>query len=395
MIDSHGSETSAATFPFHTYLWKIASRCNLNCTYCYIYNSADSRWKDQPHFMSEQTARQTAARTREHLLRHDKHDLLILLHGGEPLLGGRSHLEMLLAVIDEELRSHGFKVDIGIQSNLVLLTRDIADFLLLHQVKVGTSLDGPPEWTDKSRRDHAGRPTSERVERQLRLLMEPRYKRIYAGILCVINIDAPAAVVLNYLLDFAPPSIDFLFPLNNHDNPPAGKTADPSATPYGDWLINAFDNWWAQGAPSDIRLFGNIMRLACGLPSNVESMGTSVVDLIVVETNGDIEGVDSLKSTFNGATVLGCNVFQNDFDTVAKHPLVHFRQIGMQQLCAVCKSCPVVKICGGGYIPHRYSVASLYDNPSVYCRDLEKIIRHIHTVLSQSVSDTFVEKAHV
>ena len=34
---------------------KVASRCNLNCTYCYVYNMGDNSYKLQPKFMSIET----------------------------------------------------------------------------------------------------------------------------------------------------------------------------------------------------------------------------------------------------------------------------------------------------------------------------------------------------
>lgn len=372
--------------PFHTYLWKIASRCNLNCTYCYIYNSADQSWKSQPSFMSEKTARQLAIRTREHIRTHSKDKILIVLHGGEPLLGGIEHLAMLHRVIQEELVEQGHAVDVCMQSNLTLLNEDIADFLLRTRIRIGTSLDGPPEWTDLNRRDHAGRPSSEAVERGLALLMRPKYKAIYSGILCVINTEADPLSVYRYLSQFCPPTIDFTLPLNNHDNRPPAKLLG-SSTPYADWLIPIFDQWWSSGAQIDIRMFSSIMRLVCGLNSSVESLGLGVVDLIVIEANGNIEGLDSLKSTFEGATQLSIDIFRQSFDDAARHPMVRLRQTGKEQLCDTCKSCPVVDVCGAGYLPHRYSAAQIYNNPSVYCLDLEKIIRHIHGVLATSVAE--------
>ncbi|MCI0722872.1 MAG: FxsB family radical SAM/SPASM domain protein [Acidobacteria bacterium] len=375
-----------SVIPFHTYLWKIASRCNLNCSYCYVYNRADQRWRQQPHFMSEQTARQTALRVREHLEAHKKEDLGITFHGGEPMLGGVNHLQMLLEVIDQELISQGFKVRLAMQTNLTLFTEEIGDLLLKYNVCVGTSLDGPPELNDLFRIDHQGRPSSAAVEHNLQKLRMPPYQKLFAGILCVINPFSSPIRVLDHLLRFSPPGIDFLLPLNNHDDLPLGKVKDKDSTAYGDWLIRTFDHWWELGAPSEIRIFNSILRLCCGMSSGFESLGLDPVDLVVVETNGDIEGVDSLKAAYEGATCLSCNVFENDFDTVASHEMVRFRQNGLNELCQTCCRCPVVKICGGGYIPHRYSAARGFDNPSVYCRDLEKIIRHIHATLKTTIN---------
>ncbi len=86
---SQRPEPAYPILPFHTFIWKIASRCNLNCTYCFVYNMADQRWREQPAFMSDAVARQCAVRIREHCLKHDQRHVSIIFHGGEPLLGGR------------------------------------------------------------------------------------------------------------------------------------------------------------------------------------------------------------------------------------------------------------------------------------------------------------------
>jgi uncharacterized protein len=44
-----------------------------------------------------------------------------------------------------------------------------------------------------------------------------------------------------------------------------------------------------------------------------------------------------------------------------------------------------MQICGGGYLPHRYSKASGYDNPSAYCDDLFALLDYMGGVLEQQV----------
>src|ERR671939_380935 len=39
----------------NTFLCKVASRCNLDCDYCYMYHHADQSWRDRPRFMSDET----------------------------------------------------------------------------------------------------------------------------------------------------------------------------------------------------------------------------------------------------------------------------------------------------------------------------------------------------
>src|SRR5205823_5527800 len=111
----------SAMVPFHTFLWKIASRCNLDCTYCYVYHGADERWRLQLNFMSEVTATQAASRVLEHCRKHNKTAASIVFHGGEPLLGGVAHLEMLTSVIRRTFEHSGIRLSVGMQSNGILL----------------------------------------------------------------------------------------------------------------------------------------------------------------------------------------------------------------------------------------------------------------------------------
>lgn len=374
-----------AVVPFHTYLWKIASRCNLNCSYCYVYNREDQSWRFQPHFMNERVARQVATRMLEHCRANGKTDVQIVFHGGEPLLGGVSHLQMLLEVLESTFADSGVRFRVGMQSNGVLFTREIAEFMQSRGMNVGISSDGPPKYNDRHRVDHQGRPSSAALEESLRLLGSDEFRGVWAGFLCVIDIENDPVEVVDYLSSFRPSAIDFIFPFDNYDRRPPGKEHDLRATPYGDWLIACFDRWWASGGGTRIRIFNSIVRQAYGLSSLIESLGLAPVDLVVVETNGDVEGVDSLKAAFQGATRLGYNVFDHDFDTVARDAAVRRRQVGADELCETCRNCHVVEICGGGYLPNRYSKERGFDNPSVYSSDLEKLILHIHRVVKETL----------
>lgn len=365
------------TLPFHTFLWKVASRCNLDCTYCYVYNSVDQRWRLQPKLMSREVARQIAYRMREHLESYDKKDCLVTFHGGEAMLGGVEHLRMLASVLAEELAGSDVEYRISMQSNGTLFTTEIGDLMLEHKITTGISLDGPPEVNDRFRVDHRGRPSSAVLEEKLRLLTSDRYRKLFTGFLCVIDTESDPIEVFEYLRSWGTASVDFLFPLENWERMPPNKPKFED-TPYADWLIPIFDHWWDLGKPLKIRIFDSILRLICNVPTLVESLGLDPVDLVVVETNGEIEGVDSLKTTFEGASVLDFNVFDHGFREVAAHMAVQRRQSGVNELCEICRNCPVVEVCGGGYLPHRYSPENGFDNPSIYCRDLEKLIRHIH-----------------
>jgi uncharacterized protein len=62
---------------------------------------------------------------------------------------------------------------------------------------------------------------------------------------------------------------------------------------------------------------------------------------------------------------------------VLHHPKLLHRQYGLAALAEKCQRCPLVEVCGGGYLPHRFNSGNGYRNPSVYCADLEYLIHHV------------------
>ena len=58
-----------------------------------------------------------------------------------------------------------------------------------------------------------------------------------------------------------------------------------------------------------IRFFENIIRQLCNKGGLYEVMNSDPVSLVTIATNGDIEGVDTLKSTGGGVQKLGVNIF--------------------------------------------------------------------------------------
>lgn len=369
--------------PFHTFILKLFSRCNLNCTYCYMYNLADRTFERQPWEMTGEVIDSMLFRVREHLDAHDKTTAHFVLHGGEPLLGGARYLQTLFTRIDSVLDPALYRVKIGIQSNGILFKPDIGDLLLARGASIGISLDGPPEINDIHRVDLRGGGSTARVERALRRLNTPEYRRAFAGFLVVIDIDADPLSVYRYLAKFQPPSIDFLLPYDNYDRRPKGK-ADFESTPYADWMLAIFREWWSSKSTIRIREFDNIIRLLLGGHSKVESFGLDPVDLVVVETNGDIELVDSLKGTFEGATHLGFNVGRNSFDEAATHNMVELRRLGLEGVSPTCQTCSEVTICGGGYLPNRYDKVNGFRNPSIYCADLKVMIAAVRQALQEA-----------
>src|SRR6201995_2388272 len=75
-----------ASQPISQLLVKVASRCNIDCTYCYWFR--DAAVYDKPKLMSADVLQRLLQRIEEHVAKHSLADFPIILHGGEPLLWG-------------------------------------------------------------------------------------------------------------------------------------------------------------------------------------------------------------------------------------------------------------------------------------------------------------------
>jgi uncharacterized protein len=151
-------------------------------------------------------------------------------------------------------------------------------------------------------------------------------------------------------------------------------------------LIPIFDLWFSGNRRNiRIRYFEEILEHLIGGPGCLESLGLGPATLVVVAPDGSYEAVDTLKAVMPGAHILGLNVFDHSVEDAMVHPKVQFRQSGIDALCETCKGCRFVETCGAGYIPHRFSREHSFQNPSVYCADLYKLIDHIRVRLREEV----------
>src|SRR5689334_6243837 len=82
--------------PFRQFILKVHSRCNLSCSYCYVYQMKDQRWRRLPGVMSRDVANKAVERVAEHAGRHGLASVEVILHGGEPLLAGPEWLVSLV-----------------------------------------------------------------------------------------------------------------------------------------------------------------------------------------------------------------------------------------------------------------------------------------------------------
>ncbi len=359
-----GAPSEPDIWPVTEYVLKVASRCDLACDHCYVYDDPQQAWRRQPSRMDVDIARLAATRIAEHATRHGLARVAVILHGGEPLLLGEALLLPILDVLRSTIEPVT-ELDLRLQTNGTLLTPRLCEGLVRHSVSVGVSLDGDRLANDRHRRYANGRSSHSRVVRGLELLRRPEFRSAYGGILCTVDVDNDPLRVYEALLREAPPRIDFLLPHATWDRPPPGHG-------YADWLLRIYNRWAADRGPVSVRLFESVLSLEHGKVSRNESLGVDNPTVAVIETDGTWELPDSLKTVSGDAPHTGLDLREHSVDDLARY--VGALRSGLHETPTACTSCPIVATCGGGLYAHRFGRGHGFDNPSVYCADLARLI---------------------
>lgn len=373
---------------FTCFLVKIASRCNLACDYCYVYEHADQSWRQQPRVMSPENREQLANRLAEYVEHAALGEIVVVFHGGEPLLAGADTIAETAKLIRSTVRP---STDVGftMQTNGVLLDEPALDTLWEAGVSVSLSIDGPQTANDRHRLTIRGRSSFGQTARALELLKTRPDQ--FAGVIAVIDADVPGASLLEFFDEHRPPQVDFLLPDANHLCPPPGREAN--AARYAEWLIAAFDAWFDRYPHLRVRTFDQLLQSIAGLPSGTDAFGLGNVSLLSIETDGSYHDLDVLKITQNGGTALGFELRTSPIASAAGSPRIetHRALLTVGGLAAECRACPEVDICGGGSVPHRFA-SDGFDHPTVYCIEMLALIGHARRRLAVQLD---IEREHL
>lgn len=366
------------------YIVKVASRCNLNCSYCYVYNQADGGWRDRPALMSDDTFAATIRRISRHCALTGQNAVDITFHGGEPTLVGPDRFARMCEVAGEQL-AELVDLTLAIQTNGTRLGARWVAVLREFGVRVGVSLDGPAEINDRFRVDHRGRGSHARTASGTASLKEAG---VPFAILSVVQPGADPLRIHHHLVELGSHAISYLLPSETHDTvAPIRERYGP--TPCADFLIPIFDEWWLNGSMDvQVREFRNLVRVILGGESRVETIGSPPLRFAVVETDGSIHGHDNLRSCQDGLSVTGLNVHDADFAQISEASPFHEAIMGGLPLPTGCRACPERDTCAGGQLPNRWSKARGFDNPSVWCADLLALFKHVRMRLGVSPQET-------
>ena len=86
-------------------------------------------------------------------------------------------------------------------------------------------------------------------------------------------------------------------------------------------------------------------------------------------------------------------------DALYENPFVTRIQQVDVPLCETCQSCLASEVCGGGYIPHRYSsevrgvLRPGFENPTIYCDAIYGLVEHAYHRVRASLPANWLEQS--
>jgi uncharacterized protein len=392
--------TSVAAFPSKTRIEaviKIVERCNINCTYCYMFNHGNEDYLSHPVYIPDDIVLAAAKFLAEGAKDLQAEKVKIIFHGGEPLMLAKAKFDWMCTLLRETISPFA-EVSFAMQTNAMLIDDAWIDLFVKHKVGIGVSLDGPQELNDRQRIDHRKRGTYSRVVAGLMKLKRAHddARLSYPGVICVINPINDAKVIYRHLVDeLGFRNTSFLMPMDSHES------ATPEArAEIGTYLCNLFDEWVADDNPAiRLRLFNEVIAFlshGSGYIERQESARLNGTMVFLIASNGDLGNSDEMKS-LNPAWTKS-NIKTNTLAQYLVSEEVKYIDAATHTLPEACLQCCWQNHCLGGAqfgtLVTRFSHEHGFNNSSVFCTGIRTFYSHVAAyLLAHGVELQVIENA--
>ena len=361
--------------PVFTFLLvKLASRCNIKCTYCYWFR--DGEVYKKPTLLTVDAEKAFCEKIEQHITEFGLEFFMIVFHGGEPLLFPKHRFADLQERLMEIEERTGCMIDRGVCTNGILIDDEWVDLFKKYDIGVSVSVDGPADIHDAHRIDFKGLGTHADTIAGLERL---RAAGLEPGLISVCNPDTDPEVILAYIVDeLGIKKFDILPPDASHLDTPA---------PIDAYFIKLFDVWYDKYAAQGVRIstLDAMVQGLMGDASVSDTIGLGPIETVTLMSDGTLEPLDVLRIVGDGSTKTDVSVFKDTLQDIQKDARWSAAYKASLNLCDTCKQCEYMDACGGGHLAQRWSKERQFDNPSVYCQSWKNIFDHIWKRISPTL----------
>lgn len=370
------AKTTAAKEPFSVMAKPVGPNCNLQCSYCYY-------WETESFNKSSYELRMPDSLLENYVRKYIEASpgpvVQFTWHGGEPTLAGLDFYRLAVE-LQKKYMPEGWSLWNNLQTNGILLDDRWCSFLADAKFDVGLSIDGTQYLHDENRKEHSGCGTYERAVAAVRRLQA---HGIQPDLLCTVtsSIAKEPAAVYRALRDLDTGWIQFIPIVRRTNN---GQVTQDSVTAegYGNFLCAVFDEWiYHDLGQIDIQLFAEMQLVWSGGTAGLCWMAPTCGRVLILEQDGDVYSCDHFVTPEHR---IG-DIETSNFSTLIDLPVQ--RRFGNDKkdlLPVICRSCPYLDICNGGCPKDRFTVSENGETGLNYlCAGLKQFFTHAEKPLKQ------------
>lgn len=350
--------------PVFTLMIDPVSHCNMRCRYCYLENRNSGR-------IPVEVLTAAFEKTAGYMNRINCRNLHIIWHGGEPLLAGLDFFKQSFSLIQRFFPLVNYSI--FIQTNGLVLDKELACFFRAQEIHVGISLDGPKEIHDALRCSKNGGGTWEIVMEKIGMMETLKLPFGICKTLTSFSLGREKNLYDFFLSLGHPVKVNPMIPSWKKD-----RALLLSPGEYGKFMNRLMDVWLEGGIPS-IRIspLDNYLGALMG-ETLCECRGKISCTRMHLGIKPDGRAV--LCSPFDSIT-LG-NIQEDSIETLYSDPVclqIDKRLDGLEE----CLACRLRHICNGG-CPH-FAKAFGYSirDKDPFCRDYKMIFSHLRHILTR------------
>jgi len=347
---------------------KLTNDCNQRCQYCYNYN--DGR-RQQNTYMEKGMIENLI----KNALAYSKTSCTFCWHGGEPLLAGIDTFKYIID-IQKKYNTNNTIINNNMQTNGILLKRDIALFFNENNIGVSVSLDGPFD-----------------IQSSTRQTNKFNYNRIIENLNTMNELNIPFSVltvVNKETLGHEQSLFDFytyyniqkvgLLPCIVANKNEVNRELTLTPDEYGSFLIKLFDIWCkSTNYNLSFRDFDEYFKFIQGKKPVYCVHSNKCGNVLVVDTDGKIYICDEFPFTEENCVGSADQPFELLDESLN---LSHFRSMN-HSIPIQCQTCEYQGFCNTGCLFKRWLRDSSFHERQLFCESDLLLFRHIDSVLSK------------
>ncbi|RAK69105.1 radical SAM protein [Phenylobacterium kunshanense] len=369
-------------------VYKVAERCNINCSYCYYFNMGEDSALDRPARVAPEVTEALGRWLAQGCVDLDIPRVKLSFHGGEPTMMGPRAFAAACSALEASV-GRAADLALSIQTNGLLVDEDWAAIFARHRVGVGVSIDGPAEVNDRFRLDRRGRSTHAATERAIRLLIDRYHDGApWPSTISVVQPGPDYGEVYRYLRGLGVFEMSFLLADRSRDD--HAFLASDGPRRFGEAMVAIFHAWLAEDDRRvQVRFIEEALsHFVVGAPAaRLVERPRKSNQILIARSDGTV----TVDDTFTPAlgwyrTAPVFDIRTTPLREVLAHPIFAEVDRLQQSLPTACGDCRWRAACGGGDIENRFAADTGFDNPSVYC----DAYRHFY----QQVTETLVRNGY-